>query len=94
MKVLISPGYGYGWSTCEGKGLATDARLIEAFERGISKEEMHKLCVDLGYGDIYMGGFDELEIVEVPAGEFFHICEYDGAEYIEIFNPSEWMRAI
>ena len=93
MKVLISPGYGYGWSTCEGKGLATDTRLIDAFERGISKEEMHKLCADLGYGDIYMGGFDELEIVEVPTGELFHICEYDGSEYIEVFDDSDWLRA-
>lgn len=94
MKVLISPGYGAGWSTWEGKGLATDARLIDAFERGVSEEEMHQLCADLGYGDVYMGGFDDLRIVEIPAGELFQIREYDGSEYIELFDESEWLRAI
>lgn len=94
MKVLISPGFGAGWSTWEGKGLATDVRIVDAFERGVSEEEMHKLCADLGYGNIYMGGFDDLEIVEVPAGKFFQIREYDGSEYIEIFNPLDWICAI
>ena len=94
MKVLISPGYGAGWSTWEGASLATDARLIEAFERGISKEGMKELCVELGYGDIYMGGFSDLKIVEVPRGSLFQIREYDGSEYIEIFNESEWLRAV
>lgn len=94
MKVLISPGYGAGWSTWEGKGLATDVRIIDAFEHGVSEEEMHQLCADLGYGDIYMGGFDGLMIVEVPAGELFQIREYDGSEYIEFFKEEDWLRAI
>lgn len=94
MKVLISPGYGAGWSTWEDNGLATDVRIIDAFERGISKEEMHKLCADLGYGDVYMGGFINLTIVEIPAGELFRIHEYDGYESIVIFDPSKWTRAI
>ena len=94
MKVLISPGYGAGWSTWEGAGLATDARLIDAFERGVSKEEMKELCVDLGYGDIYMGGFEQLKIVEIPKGSLFQIREYDGSEYIEIFDDSDWLRAV
>ena len=93
MKVLISPGYGAGWSTWEGTGLATDARLIDAFERGVSKEEMKELCVDLGYGDIYMGGFEQLKVVEIPKGSLFQIREYDGSEYIEVFDESEWLRA-
>lgn len=94
MKVLISPGYGAGWSTWEGKGLATDVRIADAFEHGISKEEMHKLCADLGYGNVYMGGFDSLEIVEVPAGELFQVREYDGFESIVIFDSSRWTRAV
>jgi len=97
MKVLISPGFGAGWSTWNNPALAVDPRIIDAFERGISEEDMKQLCKDIGvtdiYGDVYMGGFDELEIVEVPAGELFQIREYDGSEYIEIFDDSDWLRA-
>lgn len=94
MKVLISPGYGAGWSTWEGKGLATDIRIIDAFERGISEEEMHELCAELGYGDIYMGGFKNLIVEEIPAGTIFRIAEYDGYESIEEFDKSYWIHAI
>jgi hypothetical protein len=93
MKVLISPGYGAGWSTWEGADLATDPRLIKAFERGISALEMQELCADLGYGDVYMGGFKNLTIVEVPKGTIFRIKEYDGFESIEVFDDSDWLRA-
>lgn len=93
MKVLISPGYGAGWSTWEGEGLATDVRLIDAFERGISAVEMQELCADLGYGDVYMGGFRDLKIIEVPKDTLFQIREYDGSEYIEVFDESGWIRA-
>lgn len=41
MKVLISPGFGAGWSTWNDSGIATDVRIVDAFERGVSKEEMH-----------------------------------------------------
>ena len=93
MKVLISPGYGAGWSTWEGADLATDPRLIKAFERGISALEMQELCADLGYGDVYMGGFKNLTIVEVPKGTIFRIKEYDGFESIEVFDDSDWLYA-
>ena len=100
MKVLISPGYGAGWSTWNNPELATDPRVISAFERGVSEEEMRQLCKDIGltdsYGDIYMGGFYQLEIVEVPAGALFAVQEYDGHEYIEIAEEGVdgWMRAV
>lgn len=93
MKVLISPGYGAGWSTWEGKGLATDIRIIDAFERGISALEMQELCADLGYGDVYMGGFKNLTVVEIPKGTIFRIKEYDGFESIEVFDDSDWLCA-
>ena len=100
MKVLISPGYGAGWSTWNEPGLATDARIIDAFERGISREEMKQLCIDLGYTggfegtEPYMGGFEQLQIVEVPAGTIFRVDEYDGSESIEVFSDSDWQCAV
>ena len=98
MKVLISPGFGAGWSTWNDPKMAFDRRLIEAFKRGISKEDMERLCVKCGYidaydGPPYMGGFDQLEVVDIPSGIFFQIVEYDGSEYIEYFDEDDWYLA-
>lgn len=41
-----------------------------------------------------MGGFDDLRIVEIPAGELFQIHVYDGYESIIIFDSSKWTRAV
>lgn len=99
MKVLISPGYGAGWSTWNDSGMAVDKDLIELFERGCTEDEMADLCIKKGYtdgvtdGPPYMGGFGNLKIVEVPMGRFFKIEEYDGSEYIEIFGEKDWLYA-
>lgn len=97
MKVLISPGFGAGWSTWNHPLMAFDKDVIELFERGGSEDEIRRLCADKGYGGddryIYMGGFDELQVVEVPSGNLFKIEEYDGSEYIEIFDADEWYPA-
>ncbi len=90
MKVLISPGYGAGWSTWNKPEMAFDRRLIQAVERGITEDDMKKLCESLGYENPYMGGFAALEVVDVPSGFIFKIEEYDGSEYIEYFNENEW----
>ena len=98
MKILISPGYGAGWSTWNNPGLATDKRLVELFEKGCTQNEMIDACVEYGYTNVYGdppydGGFADLKIVEVPKGSLFKIREYDGHEYVEIFDESEWTRA-
>lgn len=100
MKVLISPGFGAGWSTWNEPGMATDVRIIDAFERGIGEKEMKQLCIDLGYTggfegtEPYMGGFEQLEIIDVPEGTLFRIDEYDGSESIVTFEEEDWLRAI
>ena len=98
MKVLISPGYGAGWSTWGNPELATDKRLIELFERGCTENEMLDTCLEYGLTDVYggppyMGGFENLKVIEIPNGSLFKIREYDGNEYIEIFDESNWLRA-
>ena len=98
MKVLISPGYGAGWSTWNDPRMAFDRRLIEAFERGISEDDMRDLCVECGYIDSYgcapyMSGFFQLKVVEVPSGTVFRIDEYDGFESIELLDMDDWYVA-
>ena len=98
MKLLISPGYGAGWSTWNIPEMATDKDLIELFEKGCTYEEMEKLCIEKNYTDEYyeppyMGGFQQLKVVEVPKGALYRINEYDGAESVEVFNPDKWLVA-
>lgn len=98
MKLLISPGYGAGWSTWNFPAMATDKDLIELFEKDCTCEEMERLCIEKNYTDgygepPYMKGFQQLEIVEVPKGTLYRINEYDGAESVEIFSPDEWLIA-
>ena len=98
MKVLVSRGYGAGWSTWNDPRMAFDERLIRAFECGITQEDMQELCVECGYMDVngdppYMGGFKQLEVVDISSGVLFQIMEYDGSEYIEYFEESDWYLA-
>lgn len=93
MKVLISPGFGAGWSTWNDSEMAVDKDLIELFEHGCTIDEMVELCVAKGYGEPYMGGFGKLEVTEVPKGCHFQIKEYDGSEYVVISEAEEWFYA-
>ena len=96
MKVLISKNYGAGWSTWNDPRMALDKDLIALFERGCTLSEMYDACVAKDYLDIYgkgpyMGGFKNLEVVDVPPGIYFRIKEYDGCEYIDYFDMSDWI---
>lgn len=94
LAVLVSPGYGIGWSTENGTDLAIDKRVVQAFMDGVSGEEIERLCKEWGYGDIYAGsGWSNCKIVYIPVGTLFQIREYDGAEWIETYNDSTWMQA-
>ena len=95
MKVLVSPNYGAGFSTWGDPRMAVDKDLIKMFEEGRTLEEIEALCAQKGYIDEYesLWGFDDLCIKEVPEGTLFTIREYDGAEWIEVFNPDLWFKA-
>lgn len=104
--VLISLGFGAGWSTWNGEELAYDARVVEFFlkhsndtqwlhncsTRGTKEnKEANDFFTSLGYEHPYMGGFGSLKLVWIPTGTLFRIQEYDGAESIEFFSKEDWM---
>lgn len=95
MKVIISPGYGSGFSTWGDPKMAVDPDIVALVEKGFTYEEIENLCRQKGYiHDLaHVYGLDNLTIKEVPEGAMFKIREYDGAESIEIFNPDEWYKA-
>lgn len=91
--VLVSPGYGAGWSTWDRPEIALDKRIVEYFIKNHpTEEEMEKFIQELGY-DPYMGGYDQLKAMPIPHGTLFQIREYDGSEYIETFDESGWIKA-
>lgn len=101
--VLVSHGWGAGWSTWNEPALAYDKRIIELFMR-LTKDEreqvahgneyfdwVRKHVVKWGYTSVYWGGFADCCIEWVPSGVPFRITEYDGNESIEFLDMKNWM---
>ena len=86
--VLISTGYGAGWSTWNGhKEMIFHPKLVEwvESEQPIVVDISTILKEILGEKEaeeIYLGGVDQLSVIWVPQGTKFKIEEYDGSEYI------------
>ena len=82
--VLISVGFGAGWSTWNDAGIAYDRRIVEYWlNESPSSNGMANFVESLGYSRPYMGGYDSLRIEYIPRGYMFCIYEYDGSESIE-----------
>jgi len=92
--VLVSPGYGAGWSTWNSEHretLCMDADIVQAvmdkdFAGAVSIAQ--KKC-----GDFYAGGIDGLMVEWVPKGSTFEIDEYDGSEHLRIIEEHDFMVA-
>lgn len=103
LAVLISPGYGGGWSTwcSESRKMLADARIIRFFLENYGQGEkssrdqgpMETFLESLGLEDFTMVGFRNLEVQFVPKGSLFQVHEYDGSEYIVLFDEKKWERA-
>lgn len=96
--VLVSPGYGAGWSTWEGKKLAYDKRVVEFWlqykdDEVFPEEAAKKLFYEWGYEDVFFGGFNQIKIVWLEPGTKFRITEYDGFESIETDDSVDWCVA-
>ncbi len=94
MKVLISPGYGTGWSTwAEDEEVARYVRTYQPIIDAIEKGEDYMPLVDALEKELeekdkffYTGGADDLVVVEVEPP--FYIHGYDG--YESVVTPSDY----
>ena len=91
--VLVSGGFGAGWSTWNDKELAYDKRIIEKWLENVSSDEMCNYVESLGYARPYMGGYRQLDLEFVPRGTVFRIYEYDGHESIETIDDMDMIVA-
>ena len=97
--VLVSPGFGAGWSTWSYVGeedyrnfMLFDPTLVDMVERGASAETIETYVTSM-YPDVYCGGADDLTIQWLPVGTAFRIHEYDGSESVEIRDDIKWTIA-
>lgn len=92
--VLISPGYGAGWSTWNEEHretLAMDADIVNAVLDGDKKKAVE--IAKQKCGDFYEGGIDGLTVKWAPKGARFEIKEYDGSESLYIVDYINYMVA-
>ena len=105
--VLISPGYGAGWSTWfDDQELAKKAifdpeiaqRVLDE-PKDASKAEFNfwlasiEETIQRKYPGQYTGGIKDLEVEWLPVGTRFRINEYDGYETIEKYDPDSYVTA-
>jgi len=106
--ILISGGYGSGWSSDQYESLAYDKRVVEfwlehnkdrefvdkldSWGDNETKEEVKKLFNEWGYGYVYFGGFSQIKLHWIDKDKPFIIREYDGSEYIEYQDAQNWIN--
>jgi hypothetical protein len=81
--ILISPGFGAGWSTwargeAQCEAMIFDSRLVDYVLLN-GTEGLALFAESLGYTS-YMGGAKDVEVEWLDPGTRFIIDEYDGSE--------------
>jgi hypothetical protein len=104
--VVLSGDYGSGWSTETSDSsvkpqLMFDSRIVRYVLSGENKnicqddynDLMKTIFPDLGYDPGDFDGFCALTVTFIPKDTLFRIDQYDGAESIVIFDPSNYFTA-
>jgi hypothetical protein len=91
--VLVSPGYGAGWSTWNQgyPEILFDPAMVKLVEQ--DKKDELRVYVELKYPEICKLGMDDLEVQWVREGKQFRVVEYDGNEGIEYNEEVDWIIA-
>lgn len=88
--VVVSPGYGAGWSTWSFDASPFDPTVVAWIEAGKPYPAPYEYTADEDEEhDIYTGGLRQAVIEWLPVGTRFRIDEYDGHESIHIYRLDE-----
>lgn len=94
--VLISPGYGGGWSTWNDEEyrdqLLFDSRIVEAVLNN-DLDEAEKIAKSIS-PEVYIftSGVCDLNVVWIPKDVLFRVEEYDGSESC-VIGTSDYISA-
>ncbi len=99
--VLISPGFGAGWSTWSrdeyGNDVLFDPWIVDILlsDQYDQKDKLERITAHCAvkYPNMYLGGMGDLTVRWVPQGTLFRVTEYDGSELIELKDADDWIQA-
>jgi len=103
--VLISRGYGAGWSTWNDDypQMLFDPFIAQVISESTNDDPEYRITASvyqklmtycaLKYPDAYLGGLADLVVVWLPRGEVFRVEDYDGSESIQTIEKTSWIRA-
>lgn len=86
--ILISSGFGAGWSTWAEADLQEmllfDKKFVEAAEAGV--KDIEPVIKEIFGNDVYVydGGWKTIKVKWLPIGTAFFVDEYDGSERLRI----------
>jgi hypothetical protein len=93
--ILVSRGYGTGWSSWARNGEEQDLLFDADIVKAVLAEDfdtVEYIC-SVKYPDFNTDGIDGLEVHWLDVGTIFRIVEYVGAEIVEIFDKSDYITA-
>ena len=99
--VLISPGFGAGWSTWADSEYRNDCLfdpwIVDVILNGeySLEEKLERIAAHcaMKYPDMYLRSLEDLTVKWVPEGSAFRVDEYDGSESIELRDDLDWIIA-
>lgn len=95
--VLVSAGYGAGWSTWADDSLREfmvfDRQLVEAVEAGNVAAAIARVEQERGDRYFYDGGAEDLTVAWVAVGRQFLVHEYDGYESLKYLDETSYLTA-
>lgn len=83
--VLVSGGYGAGWSSWGDEKSCLDGELAQAILDGKDKSIIAAIA-EKNWPGQYQGGLQDCDVKWVPSGTRFEISEYDGSESLRILG--------
>lgn len=97
--ILISPGFGAGWSTWAGNDalaeqILYDPDIVQMVLDEKPYDELEKF-VEEKYADtyVYTGGLHDIVVYWLDVGTKFRVTEYDGSEGIMTQEEAFWYTA-
>jgi hypothetical protein len=92
--VLVSAGYGAGWSSWGMPDKALfDPIIVDFVENDKVNTKEFEEYMEKEYEEAYIGGAGGLYVRWVPEGKEFIIDEYDGAESLTLKDNFTWLKA-